>query len=348
MKKIITWLLIMTFAFGLPVMCSGDQSLTVSGNQPMGGATLPAADDFSDIRTHWARDDIQKACRYGLMSGVGMNQAGLKMFSPDTTVNRAQLASVLQRTFNLDYGDLRFVKQPLASNYYHDVANNAWYANAAMLCAMNKIFEASANFSAGQTVSRIKIARAVQRCFTAKNINIPMIMLMPIYQDTQGLSTDEINAITFVSNTGIMKGDGQNFRPRDGVKRAELALILNRCTELLELNIEVKNKVDENYNGKSLTLKEGESFVLSLEGNPTTGYTWNLADSRDDQILSLVDQGYQSSTASKMVGQGGKNYWKFKALKAGSTEIKLNYARPWESVQPLKTFQLKVIINPAV
>ncbi len=347
MKKYFIWFLVMTFVFGMPVMCSGDENASGSSNQPMYSTPLLNSDEFSDIHTHWAKDDIQKACRYGLMSGVGVNKEGAKVFSPDTSVNRAQLVSVLQRTFNLDYGDLQFIKQPLASDYFPDIDNNAWYANAAMLCAINKIYDASSSFSAEQNVSRIEIAQAVQRCFAAKNVNIPMIMLMPIYQDTQGLSTDEINTITFVSNTGIMKGDGQSFRPRDGVKRAELARILNRCTELLELNIEVKNKVDENYNGKTLTLKEGESFVLSLDGNPTTGYTWNLSDSRDDQMLALIDQGYQSSsTASNMVGQGGRNYWKFKALKAGSTEIKLYYARPWESVQPLKTFQVKIIINP--
>ncbi|MGE5381515.1 MAG: S-layer homology domain-containing protein [Methylocystaceae bacterium] len=42
--------------------------------------------------------------------------------------------------------------------------------------------------------------------------------------------------MVFVSNTGIMKGDGKLFRPDDTITRAEFAVVVTRCHRLIELN----------------------------------------------------------------------------------------------------------------
>jgi len=273
------------------------------------------------------------------MVGNGLNQQGQPIFSPEAVVSRAQLAAVLVRTFNLDYGDKRFIKQPLASDYYRDVDNKTWYAGDVVMCAVNDIFtDESDKFQPNRSVSRIEVARAVQRCFEAKGINVVMIMMMPEYNDMKGLSQEETNALVFASNTGIMKGDGDNnFRPRQAVKRAELARILNRCTSMMS--------VDQSYNNKEYSLKAGQSFTLSLPGNPTTGYSWTLAEPGDKDLLKLAGEGFQTGADSRLVGQGGTAWGKFTALKTGTTKIKLIYARPWESVQPAQTFELTVIIK---
>ena len=36
--------------------------------------------------------------------------------------------------------------------------------------------------------------------------------------------------------------------------------------------------VTENDNGKTVTLNTGDKLVVKLDGNPTTGYTWQLND----------------------------------------------------------------------
>jgi len=179
-----------------------------------------APGDFIDVKGSWAEPEIQTVCKLGLMQGTGTTAQGFKVFSPENLVTRAQLASVLVRTFRLDYGQIRFIKEPVASDYYQDVDNKAWYASDVLMCAINKIFDSTENFSPDSAVSRMEIARTIQQSFTAKGIMIPMIMSMPIYEDTNGLSQQDMNAVIFVSNTGIMKGDGTKFRPGDNVKRA--------------------------------------------------------------------------------------------------------------------------------
>jgi len=205
---------------------------------PGGASAQLSPGDFVDIRGHWAEQNIAAVSSLGLMNGIGTTYQGFRIFSPEGTVSRAQLANVLQRTFQLDYGMLRFIKQPLASDYYRDVDDAAWYADGVLMCTINNIFEKTGNFSPDSSVSRIEVARSIYRSFNAKGISVPMIMLMPIYEDTSSLSQEDINAITFVSNTGIMRGNNNCFRPEQNMTRAELATVLNRCCALVRINIQ--------------------------------------------------------------------------------------------------------------
>lgn len=290
--------------------------------------------DFTDVQGHWAQKDISVVCNLGFMNGMGANERGYKVFCPDNLVNQAQLALVLQNIFELDYGQNRLDKQPLASDYYQDVDSQAWYADAVTLCTLNQVFDAADNFYPEKAVTRIEAARAIYRCVNAKGLSIPMIMLMPDYRDMEGLSQEDTNALVFTSNTGLMKGDGQYWRPEDNIKRAELARIVNSLVQLLG--------VDESYDGQEYSLKAGNSFTLRLNSNPTTGYRWTA--SYDDKMLALIGNDYQQDGNGNLVGQGGQDIWRFKALQAGTAEIKMTYSRPWESAAPIKTFTLKVII----
>mgnify|MGYP003812739293 FL=1 len=298
--------------------------------------------DFNDVQGHWAQKNISAVCNLGLMSGMGVNERGHKVFSPNSLVNRAQLAVMLQRIFELDYGDKRFVKQPLASDYYQDVDNQAWYAQAVTLAAINEVFDSNNNFYPQQAVTRIEVARTIHRCVNAKGLNIPMIMLMPYYQDMEGLSQEDTNALVFASNTSLMKGDSQYWRPHDNITRAELATLINGLVRLLG--------VDESYDGQEYRLAPSNSLTLMLNSNPTTGYRWTA--SYDEKMLTLTGKVYQQAGNGNLLGQGGKDMWRFQALQAGTTELKITYSRPWEpippgeSVQPIKTFTLKVVITP--
>jgi inhibitor of cysteine peptidase len=49
-------------------------------------------------------------------------------------------------------------------------------------------------------------------------------------------------------------------------------------------------------------------------------------------MLGLVKSKYEpDKKAPGLVGAGGTQYFRFKALKAGRTEITLTYKRPWET-----------------
>ena len=69
-------------------------------------------------------------------------------------------------------------------------------------------------------------------------------------------------------------------------------------------------------------------FTLSLESNPTTGYSWE--PTFDSTFLSLKRRDFEASD-SRSIGTGGIEKFTFVPIKTGETEIIMIYKRPWES-----------------
>ena len=94
--------------------------------------------------------------------------------------------------------------------------------------------------------------------------------------------------------------------------------------------------------GKTVTVKVGQEVDVSLEGNITTGYSWDLAGI-DGQAVALdgkVNYKENKHTAG-MTGAPGMFHAKFKVLKPGKATVKLQYQRPWEKdKKPAETFEV--------
>ncbi len=96
---------------------------------------------------------------------------------------------------------------------------------------------------------------------------------------------------------------------------------------------------------KTITVKVGKEFSLTLESNITTGYQWQLSKAVDKNFLLLTGLRY-GTKKSKLVGAGGKEEWTFKAVKPGTAVISFQYVRPWEKkVAPVRVKGFGVIIK---
>lgn len=84
-------------------------------------------------------------------------------------------------------------------------------------------------------------------------------------------------------------------------------------------------------------------ILIALESNPTTGYSWEV--SYDETMLELVEQTYELGEYAKLgvVGAGGTELFRFKALESGETEITMVHKRAWEEeVIDQKVFTIEV------
>ena len=82
-------------------------------------------------------------------------------------------------------------------------------------------------------------------------------------------------------------------------------------------------------------VKPNENFTIQLASNPTTGYSWQLAEPLDKNHIELINHTYQPNDHPQgMVGVGGTEIWQFRALKSGTTQIKMRYVHPWETEIP--------------
>jgi len=106
---------------------------------------------------------------------------------------------------------------------------------------------------------------------------------------------------------------------------------------------EVKATVDDN--GREMQLKRSQTLVVTLEGNPTTGYTWEVAEALDEQVLRQVGEA-EFKAESAALGAGGVQILRFETVNAGKTTLKLAYRRSWEKgVEPLNTFSIQVVVR---
>ena len=91
--------------------------------------------------------------------------------------------------------------------------------------------------------------------------------------------------------------------------------------------------------GKAVTVRTGGTVTVELEGNPTTGYTWmeaalpGVLESRDEP---------EFEPSSDALGAGGMMTLTYDAIEVGEGTLELEYARPWESMQPEDTFSVTV------
>jgi inhibitor of cysteine peptidase len=81
---------------------------------------------------------------------------------------------------------------------------------------------------------------------------------------------------------------------------------------------------------ESREVSVGEEFTITLDSNPTTGYTWKMSTRPDESILGLTGD-YFEAPQTDMVGAPGKHNFRFKALKEGKTSMVFIY---WRSFEP--------------
>ncbi len=98
-------------------------------------------------------------------------------------------------------------------------------------------------------------------------------------------------------------------------------------------------------NGSQVEVKAGGQIVITLDGNPSTGYSWEAKD-LDASMFELAGDPVFTSSNPDLVGSGGTITLTFKALKAGTSTLALVYHRPWETgVEPINTFSVTVIVK---
>ena len=97
-------------------------------------------------------------------------------------------------------------------------------------------------------------------------------------------------------------------------------------------------------NSKIIETNIGESFTITMDSNPTTGYQWQVARQLDAGLVELIGSQY-IHPKTDLVGAPGKEEWSFKAIRAGKTIISFDYVRPWEKNElPAQTDTFIIII----
>jgi inhibitor of cysteine peptidase len=99
---------------------------------------------------------------------------------------------------------------------------------------------------------------------------------------------------------------------------------------------------------RDITVSAGATFSMTLCSNGTTGFQWGeKTQIGDQQVLQQTSYNVVAAqnTGGK-VGVPGTEVWNFKALKAGTSTVYVEYSRPWQGGEKaVQTFKLNVTVN---
>ena len=119
---------------------------------------------------------------------------------------------------------------------------------------------------------------------------------------------------------------------------AALSLSLVACTKV---DVNIENEAEEEVNAEEENLEhvqvsdvvikseDEKTVIISLEGNPTTGYSW-YPISYDDQTLNIEKEFVSSNEDPTIAGAGGVFNFKITGLRQGKTLVDFTYMREWE------------------
>jgi inhibitor of cysteine peptidase len=123
---------------------------------------------------------------------------------------------------------------------------------------------------------------------------------------------------------------------RVGVLLTILVLAITACGGIRSLTID--------NDGDWVPLSPGEKIEITLGGNATTGFIWELVEYDPAVITPLGDPSYEED-GGDAVGTGGTWTWTLRAVADGESPVRFVYHRSWEDQDPASIFSLTVAVG---
>jgi len=103
---------------------------------------------------------------------------------------------------------------------------------------------------------------------------------------------------------------------------------------------------DDLASNSEVDVNANNSFEISFRGNPTTGYSWILAESKSsiEHAVDSVGEPEYTPAHQGSIGGGGTFVFRFRAGGEGTANMIFQYKRPWES-EPVSEKTVRVLIS---
>jgi len=86
--------------------------------------------------------------------------------------------------------------------------------------------------------------------------------------------------------------------------------------------------------GRNVDVPHGQTFVIQLESNRSTGYRWSLIPTPSGVLAVVGDVMYTAPRPGAKAGSPGTESFAYRATQAGRQELRFEYRRPWETTAP--------------
>ena len=182
--------------------------------------TLPCTDV---IDSDWYYDAVKYAYENGLFNGTSATE-----FSPNTTMTRGMMVTVLHRLAGSPNSD---------ASSFTDVASDTWYSDAINWAASVGIVNGIGNnlFAPTQEITREQMAVILYNYCIFKGIELLAIRENGSFADADAVSDWAAEAVQAMYQAGILNGKGNGiFDPKGTATRAEVAQMFMNFMEAIK------------------------------------------------------------------------------------------------------------------
>lgn len=86
----------------------------------------------------------------------------------------------------------------------------------------------------------------------------------------------------------------------------------------------------------------GDAVKLTLETNPSTGYTWTLTT--DNPTVAVLETRKLQTDKNGACGSPATETFLLRCVNRGTANIQMQYLRPWER-HPIKRIEIKINVK---
>ena len=169
---------------------------------------------YNDIQSHWGRTYIEKLSKQGIIAGYDDGN-----FRPDKNVTRAEFTKLVVSTLG---------EKSTAAVSFGDVSPSDWYYS--YICAgysSGLITGDNGKFRPNDLITRQDAAVILYRAING-NINGDATLT---YSDAQNISDYAKDAVSYLSDRGLLSGSDGKFLPKNNTTRAQAATMLCKLIE---------------------------------------------------------------------------------------------------------------------
>jgi hypothetical protein len=184
---------------------------------------------FTDIASISAKDKVIALQDKGYVKGIGNG-----LFAPDKSITAVESIQLFVNTFKLNIDNIRFIKEPKATDYFIKADNDAWYAGTLIIASLNDL-ELPNNLDPNEKWTRERFTYQLIKA-TENHTNLPVIKISPVaISDQDQLTIDYSGAIQRALVYGITQLDGEGkFNPKAEISRAEAAEQIYNALEYIK------------------------------------------------------------------------------------------------------------------
>ncbi len=183
---------------------------------------------FTDVKNFldWSHAGIEYAVVHGLFKGTSETT-----FSPDATMTRAMIATVLWR--------MEDCPETVIENPYTDVAEDTWYTEAVLWAYENGVMDGMGNgrFAPDGVLTREQIVTVLYRFSDAAAEGLSDPAMLEGFADANEVADWSKDAVCWAIARQVIQGstvgEAQYLTPNGGATRAQVATILMRFLETI-------------------------------------------------------------------------------------------------------------------